>query len=187
MLGQDINDAAAYAGRGIARSALGDSDNALIDLDSVVRLEPDNAIAYVDRADLHSAMGNWELAAADYRVAVDLDNSIGRAYQNVAWLMSTCPVKRFRSPELAVRAAKKAIELDGQTYLGLDTLAAALASNGDFEKARTVQEQALAKAPKSEKNDLSTRLALYQQNRPYLESQTESPVRLVSGEQAVPK
>ena len=188
VLEQDINDAAAYAGRGIARSAIGDSENALLDLNEVVRLEPENAIAYVDRADLHSAMGSWELAAADYRVSIKLDNSMGRAYQNVAWLMSTCPEKRFRSPDLAVRAAKKAIELDGQTYLGLDTLAAALAANGDFEKAQTIQEQAIAKAPKTEEADLTARLSLYKENRPYVEAkESDSPVRLVSAEETITK
>jgi len=169
----DPNDGAAYAGRGIAYSAVGDTDNAMLDLNSVVRLKPDNAQAYVDRADLYAALGKWEMAAADYRVAIGLDDQIGRAYQNVAWLMATCPDERFRNPPLAVRAAKKAIELDGQSYLGLDTYAAALASVEKYADAAVVQRKAVQTAPATERADLQSRLALYQQSRPYVEQTSQ--------------
>lgn len=187
VIEQDANDAAAYAGRGIALSAIGDSTKAMLDLNSVIRLQPENATAYVDRADLHASMGNWERAAGDYRVAIGLDDSIGRAYQNVAWLMSTCPEKRFRNPALAVRAAKKALELEGKNYLGLDTLAAALASTGDFRQAYTVQQQALAGAPKNEQTELSQRLDLYKRERPFIERPVDSNVRLASGQEDAAK
>lgn len=183
----DPADAAAYAGRGIALSALGDSQAALDDLNNVVRLQPESASGYVDRADLYAAMGNWERAAGDYRVAIGLDDKFGRAYRNVAWIMATCPEKKFRNPELAVRAARKAIELDGKSYLGLDTYAAALASVGAFTQAAAVQQQAISAAPEGEKPDLSQRLALYKQERPYLEPSVESNVRLAAGEEPVVK
>lgn len=188
VIEQDVNDSAAYAGRGIALSALGDSEKALMDLNTVVRLEPENATAYVDRADLYAAMGDWERAAGDYRVAIGLDNSMARAYQNVAWLMATCPEKRFRNPDLAVRAAKKAIELEGQTYLGLDTYAAALASTGEFQKAQAVQQQAIAKAPKDEQSDLTQRLSMYRDERQFIERAAESgKIQLATAEEDVVK
>ena len=181
------NDGAAYAGRGIALSALGDTENALNDLNHVVRLEPENAQAYVDRADLHAALGSWERAAGDYRVAIGLDETLGRAYQNVAWMMATCPLKRFRKPSLAVKAAQRAIELDGETYLGLDTLAAALASVGKFPEAAAAQQKAIAAAPADDKADLSQRLSLYQQNRSFIERPiTTGNVQMATAEEAVP-
>lgn len=179
----DPNDGAAYAGRGIALSAMGDSENAMHDLNQVVRLDPESATAYVDRADLHAALGNWERAAGDYRVAIRIDNTMGRAYQNVAWLMATCPVERFRNPELAIRAAQRAIELEGQTPLGWDTYAAALASAGHFAKAAQAQEKAIRSAPEAEKADFQTRLALYQQQRPFVEQSADVRVQLATAEE----
>lgn len=177
------DDSAAYAGRGIALSALGDTQNALADLNHVVRLQPENAQAYVDRADLYAALGNWERAAGDYRVAIRLDDTMGRAYQNVAWMMATCPEKRFRNPDLAVRAAQRAIQLDGETYLGLDTLAAAYASVGKFSEAITAQTKAIAEAPSGDQSDLSRRLALYQEKRSFIERPVTSNIQLASAEE----
>ena len=80
------------------------------------------------------------------------DDTMARAYQNVAWLMATCPEERFRNPTLAVRAAKKALELDGATYLGWDTYAAALASVGQYAQATAAQRKAVSSAPAEEKS-----------------------------------
>ena len=177
----DPNDGAAFAGRGIALAAIGQSDDAMADLNAVVRLQPEHAAAYVDRADLYAALGDWKRAAGDYRVAISLDEKSARAYQNVAWLMATCPEKKYRNPTLAVKAAKRAIELQGTTYLGLDTYAAALASVGQYTKAASAQQQAIASAPQGEVAALESRLALYQQQRPYFE-QLQSNVRLASAQ-----
>lgn len=179
------DDSAAYAGRGIALSALGDTKNALKDLNHVVRLQPENAQAYVDRADLYAALGNWERAAGDYRVAISLDDTMGRAYQNVAWMMATCPEKRFRNPDLAVRAAQRAIQLDGENYLALDTLAAAYASVGKFKDATNAQQKAIAAAPTGDRSDLSRRLALYQEKRSFIESPVSSNIQLATAEEEV--
>lgn len=181
----DTKDAAAFAGRGIALSAIGDTDNALVDLNAAVRLQPERAEAYVDRADLYAAMGDWDRAAGDYRVAIKLDNKLGRAYQNVAWMMATCPDKQYRNPSLAVRAANKAIQLDGPTYLGLDTYAAALASAGQYANAIASQKKAIETAPAEEHADLNSRLALYEQKQPFVES-AESEIQLASGEEPLP-
>jgi tetratricopeptide (TPR) repeat protein len=157
----------------------------MLDLNTVVRLEPENAQGYVDRADVHAADGNWQRAAGDYRVAIGIDNELGRAYHNVAWMMATCPDQRFRNPSLAVQAAKRAIKLDGKTHRNLDTLAAALASSGDFERANAVMKQALDVAPKGERQELQSRLALYQQRQPYVEQPIKSDVQLASAEEPI--
>lgn len=187
VLKVDPNDGAAYAGRGIALAAIGEADDAMSDLNAVVRLQPDGAAGYVDRADLYAALGEWERAAGDYRVAISLDAKMARAYQNVAWLMATCPEERFRNPSLAVRAAKKALDLQGPTYLGIDTYAAALASVGEYAKAATAQQQAISSAPNEERTSLQNRLALYRQQRPYVEPRTNNGnVRLASAEEDAP-
>lgn len=184
VLKLDPNDGAAYAGRGIALAAVGQADEAMADLNAVVRLQPEGAAGYVDRADLYAALGDWKRAAGDYRIAISIDKDMARAYQNVAWLMATCPEEQFRSPELAVKAAKRALDLQGPTYLGLDTYAAALASIGEFAKATLAQQQAISSAPTAEQTALQNRLALYQQQRPYVERTTnDGNVRLASAQE----
>ncbi len=65
-----------------------------------------------------------------------LDHRSGRAYQSAAWFLATCPVDRYRNADLAVQAAEKALELDGETDIKyLDTVAAAYANAGQFDKA----------------------------------------------------
>ncbi len=50
--------------------------------------------------------------------------------------MATCPDKKYRNTELALSAAKKAVELEGEpTIRGLDTLATAYAASGKVTEA----------------------------------------------------
>jgi hypothetical protein len=77
------------------------------------------------------------------------------------------------------------LELDGSTYLGLDTYAAALASIGQFAQAATTQQQAIAAAPAGDKADLSQRLSLYQQERPFIERAVASGVQLATAQDDV--
>jgi len=51
----------------------------------------------------------------------------------------------------------------------LDTLAAAYAESGQFDKAVESQEKAIELAPDDEKADFETRLKLYQEGKPYRE------------------
>ncbi len=161
-------DVPARLGRAHARFYQRRFDEAMRDFDDVIQQEPENAVAYADRADLHAYLGEWEQAARDYMLAVGLDKSLGRAYQSTAWLMATCPDARIRDRETALRAAQRAIELDGhRDYRYLDTLAAAQANADQFPAAQESLQRALAAAPKEVVPELRQRLALYQQNQPY--------------------
>ena len=182
----DPQDHAAYSGRGMSYFELGDYSRALADMNAVLKLDPNSAVAFAQRADVFAALGQWERAAADYRVSLKLDKALGRALHNVAWLMATCPDKQFRNGELAVRAARKAIEVDGANFQYLDTLAAALASAGKFEEARSVAQKALQASPAEEQAGIRQRLALYEASRPYRDAQpsvSDSRVRLASGQE----
>jgi tetratricopeptide (TPR) repeat protein len=143
---------------------------ALADYDRTVELAPEKIESLVNRGDAYRNLGQWREAAEDYRKAILLDHQSGRAYQSAAWLMATCPDQRYRNDQLAVQAAEKAIELDGrEDFRYLDTLAAAQASSGEFEKARTTIADAIKVAPEEQREALQRRLALYQGNRPFRE------------------
>ena len=168
VLDLDPEDVDSLIGRGHARFYLAQFDQALEDLAEVIKRQPENAVAYADRADLNAYMGKWENAAQDYRMAVRLDQTLGRAYQSAAWLMSTCPDPNSRDDAVASRAARRAIDLDGQPdYRYLDTLAAAHANAQQFPEAVKVVQSALQAAPESVHGELKSRLTLYQAQKPF--------------------
>ena len=129
------DDMLAHRGRAHANYQLGRLQQALEDFSRVIEIAPQDAIAWVDRADLCTELGRWEAAASDYRQALKIDKGLGRAYLGAAWLMATCPDQRIRNPAFSVKAAEKAIELDGtKDHHYPDTLAAAYASPGCFKR-----------------------------------------------------
>ncbi len=69
-------------------------------------------------------------------------NGYAYAYNNLAWIMATCQDKKYRNGAKAVELAKKAISLSNNIDF-LDTLAAAYAEAGNFEKATTIQEEVI--------------------------------------------
>lgn len=161
-------DVPAFNSRGHSHYKLGDYRAALRDYTEAIRLDPQFAAAYINRGDAHADLGEFAPAARDYRAAIRIDPLIGRAYQSAAWLMATCPDAAFRNAKLAVEAAEKAIEIDGQKdprYL--DTLAAAFAAEGNFTEAVTWQRRALELAAPELRPRFETRLGLYERKQPY--------------------
>ncbi|MFO0896622.1 MAG: tetratricopeptide repeat protein [Pirellulales bacterium] len=164
------NDSSALNSRGHAYYQLGRYRDALTDYSRALRADPRNASALTNRADAYADMGDFGRAAADYREAIRLDPKLGRAYLGAAWLMATCPDRRFRSnPAFAVESARKAVELEGdKDFRNLDVLAATLANDNKFAEAVAAQTKAVELAGTSEDaTRLKQRLELYQKNQPY--------------------
>jgi tetratricopeptide (TPR) repeat protein len=167
------NDAAAYTSRAFAHAAVRDYRNAISDYSRAIQADPRNAEAYAHRADAFADIGDFGRALTDYQAGVRADPKYSRAHQGLAWLRSTCPVPQFRNADFALESAEKAIELAGEeSYLLLDTLAAAQANAGNFDAAKTTQAKALQLAPAGgalaeEIEALQQRLALYETGQPY--------------------
>ena len=94
-----------------------------------------------------------------------------RASNAFAWLSATCDDPAIRDGTAAVSHAEKAV---AATYrknaLYLDTLAAALAEAGQFEKAVAVQKEAMALLKDDRtRQEFAFRLKLYESNTPYRE------------------
>jgi tetratricopeptide (TPR) repeat protein len=160
-------DSEAYNSRGHAWYKLGNYDRALADYSRAIQIDPENAAAYVNRGDAWGDLGQFGRAASDYRNAMRIDPNLGRAYQSAAWLMATCPEPRYRNAEFALSSAKKAIELDGENYRYLDTLAAAQANAGDFESAKTTLAKAIESAPPETAESYKARMAKYEAGEAY--------------------
>ncbi len=168
---QKPDDHDAYVRRGHANFQLRRYQEAAADYSRAFELNSASAETLINRGDAYLALRQWREAATDYREAIALDADFGRAYQGAAWLMATCPDDRYRNSQLALQAAEKAVELDGRADSKyLDTLAAAYASAGEFDKAKQTVAEAIKIASKKHVNSLQRRLALYQQNQPYHQS-----------------
>ena len=164
-------DSAAHNSRGHAYYRLGDYRTAVQNYTQAIRLDAGNAAAYTNRGDAYADLGQYAQAARDYRAAIRIDARLGRAYQSAAWLMATCVDAQYRNPQLAVEAAERAIELDGEDdYRYLDTLAAAFASLGQFDKAIDIQQRVVGAAPKNVVDRYRQRLELYEREEPYRDS-----------------
>ncbi len=171
-----------YNSRGHCQFMLKAYEPALSDYRRAAELAGDSAVYLTDLADACQVLGRWEEAAKSYRAAIALNSQYPRAYQNAAWLMATCPEARIRNIELANSTALKAIELGaGRTPQTLDTLAAATAAAGKHSEAAKLVRQALAmSSDPQERDELVSRLKLYERGQAYLQSEVSEAVRTAS-------
>ncbi len=171
------DDHGSLIGRAAARRHLGKSAEAMKDITAALEFQPDFAPAYCERAEIEMSLGQWQQAAEDYRTAARIDNSLGRAFRGVAWLMATCPELKFRNAKLALDAAEKAIDLDGDDdYRTLDVFAAVQANLGQFAEAKATQQKAIQLAPQEVQAALQSRLRLYASGQPYREPVRQAAV-----------
>jgi spermidine synthase len=96
----------------------------------------------------------------------------------VAWILATGDA-RVRDPAAAVRLAERAAELTQRRQpLVLDTLAAAYAAAGNYDRATGAAQEAVALAASAGAGslaaDIGRRLELYRQKRPFRETDPRS-------------
>jgi tetratricopeptide (TPR) repeat protein len=160
--------AAAHAGMGRTLLQLGRSQEALLALDQALTLDAENPAYRTSRGDVFAGLGEYEAALADYGKAIDVDPSYATAYRNGSWLLATCPDQHYRDAENAILGAQKALDLTiDERHLCLDTLAAARANAGEFDKAVEAVARAIEEAPEGLRPLYATRLKMYQERRAF--------------------
>lgn len=172
-----------YNSRAHCRFMLESYDDAIADYRRAVELGSDSAVYHTDLADALQFTGKWKEAAERYRQAVAINSRYARAYQNAAWMMATCPDKKYRNTELALSSAKKALELEPTASTrAFDTLAAAYAAIGKMPDAVKFQKRAIQLATEGERDEVQQRLALYEQGVAYVQPEVteESPVQIAA-------
>ncbi len=165
-----LDNKLASARLGLARAChlSGRWDEALEHFTAAAKLDPENPGILCSRGDLLADMGDYPEALASYALAIELKPSFGHAYRNGAWLLATCPNEEFRDPKNAILGAKQALESEyGERHVALDTLAAALASAGEFDEAIETLEEAIELAPSGIRADYVTRVKLYEAGKPF--------------------
>lgn len=138
---------------------------AMTDLNAAIKLGVTEPEAYFLRGILHKINRNYGLSLADHEKAVSMNKNDPRLYEREAYLLSACPMPRYRDAKKAVAYATKACDLtEWKNAQDLETLAAAYAEAGQFDDAVKFQKQASELDPKAVDAE---RLALYQQERPH--------------------
>jgi Flp pilus assembly protein TadD len=146
----------------------GDLDGAVSALREAIRLASDYAGSYVNLAIALEKKGDLSGAVASYKDYVRLVPNNPTGLNNLAWLYAAGP-DWLRDGKRAVDLATRACELTGWKNAGdIDTLAAAYAEVGEFEKAVAYQERALALSNSDEqvRAELSKHKSLYERKQP---------------------
>jgi hypothetical protein len=135
-------------------------------------LEPIRMTAPKIFGQIYASHGQFTNAIDICREVIRTNPKDDWSYNLLAWIEATCPDPSLRDGKEAISAATKACDLTTwKEWSWIDTLAAAYAESGDFQRAIQFQEQALrtGNPPESDQNAMQDRLALYKQSQPYRE------------------
>jgi len=164
--------ALAHRNLGLALVRRGQADQAVVHFQQAVQIDPDYAAAHQNLADALSRTSRFAEAADHYTAVLRLAPDHIRAMNDLAWLLATCPDAAIRSGPEAVRLATEANRLLNYTQpLPLDTLAAAYAEVGDFDRATAAARRAVELARAHNQSELAdqyeARLRLYRARQAY--------------------
>ena len=125
------------------------------------------------------SMGERDEALRHLRTALSLRPDWPVPMNEIAWILATHPDTRIRNPGEAVRLAERAVERTARRQpVMLDTLAAAYAAIGDFDRAAAVAQEAMSLAasggPVGLSGEIAARLELYRQKKPFRETDRRS-------------
>ena len=144
---------------------------AIADFNQALVISPSFFLAAIKRAEVHQRLGHYDQALAELDHIINLHpryHTDALARTDRAWLYATCPAPAFRNGRQAVADATAACKIDSwDNWDYIDTLAAAYAEAGDFEKAIKFEQKAIRKARHADTKAAQERLALYQQHRPF--------------------
>lgn len=131
--------------RGFAFELQGDLQRAIKDYASAVRLDPELVDAVWARGQASQQIGDFRGAMADFDQCLKLRPGDPRATLALAWLLATCPDAAMRDGHKALRLATELCDpILCSTPETLNALAAAYSELGDFGRAETLLERAVA-------------------------------------------
>lgn len=162
----------AHGNLGAALQSRGEIDEAIAHYHAALLLKPDSADLRCALAGALSRTGRLDKALDHFQAGLRLRPGSVSALNGVAWILATHPNPEVRKPQEAIQLATRAADLTNHSDAGaLDTLAAAYAAAGQFEKAVTTAEraQSLATAGNNERlaEEIHSRLELYRRAKPY--------------------
>jgi tetratricopeptide (TPR) repeat protein len=129
--------------RALVRLRLGRFQDALVDLDELIRLFPLDSSLYEMRGQAHESLGHHAQARADLKRASESSQGDAQQLNNVAWQLATGP-PALRDPERALELARKAVALSQDAALHLNTLGVAQYRSSHYREAVGTLESSLA-------------------------------------------
>jgi tetratricopeptide (TPR) repeat protein len=156
--------------RGIVRQKMQRYDEAITDFTAALKVNPQYIDALGNRAYSWRQKSEFTKAIADLEEAIRLSPRSFEATNDLAWILATCPNESFRNPARAIELAKSACAMtEYRQWNTLDTLAAALASAGQYEEAGKWSATAVEQCPPGEKERMRKHLALIVARKPVME------------------
>ncbi len=140
---------------------------AIADYTSACNLKANVPRGFISRAKCFTAMGHFDKAIADFERALVVAPGNAELLQACAWALATAPHSDFRNSTRAVSLATKLCELSKRSWQAFDTLAAAQAEAGRFDKASEAVAKAIELAPEAERPAVKARAATYAAMKPY--------------------
>jgi serine/threonine-protein kinase len=146
------------------------------DFDTFIRMSPEDAVGYFMRAYCWRRCLDHARQRDDLEEAVRLAPEFSAACNSLSWLLATCPDPSFRDGQRAVALGRRALEHAAQPARAecLDTLAAALAENGEFAEAIAKEREAIPLMEDINRRlNYERRLSLYENHEPWREEPDE--------------
>lgn len=171
----DQNRFTNYVYRGLAWASKGNKTLAIRDFTEAIASEPNHPAGYHNRGVAWAQMGNYEDALKDFTKAIRLDPENAASYNGRAWIRATAPDSKFRDGNLAIEDATKACELtEWKQYPDINTLAAAFAEAGDFERAiEYLEKSRVLTKVRSQQDSYRTMIELFRAGKPYRDNKRE--------------
>jgi tetratricopeptide (TPR) repeat protein len=145
-------------------------DKAIAEFTAILDANPDYFFALYNRSDAYIRSRQFARALTDIELALKTEARVPGLHMNLARVLATAPDAKLRDGKRALEAARKAVDMikyrDGRF---LDTLAAAYAEAGEFDKAVATQQKAIDD-PEFMKDDgdaARKRLQLYRDKKPF--------------------
>jgi tetratricopeptide (TPR) repeat protein/CHAT domain-containing protein len=142
---------------------------------TAVSADPEpNVQAAIDAAVCLKRQQRYEEAITQYLKVLETAPKSVSAHNNLAWLLATCPTDRLRDGKKAVVHATKACELsEWKLPHTIGTLSAALAEDGQFEKAIELLTKHRAGATESTQWLFDQHLARFRAKKTYCQAEQE--------------
>ncbi len=162
----------AYNNLGIVLAQAGNPSEAAGFFRAALEISPTDARLHANLARALRRTGAVSEAVEHYRDAVRLDPRAWDVAMNLAWILATDADATVRNAEEAIALAEGGNRLTGRPHpRALDTLAAAYAAAGQYDRAEKTAERALSAAlavgDRRLASDIGGRIRLYRSHQPY--------------------